>query len=187
MWPPPNRLGGTKGRITKNAGSIPADTRADDFQIVAQTSLGTAAGDTQADLADAADRRIQQDAVEAPTGASPSSPTEPSTRAPGWLGRMANVRAPRHFTIWDFATGTVLAKRAFVHRGIVDGLAAHVGSDGRVTIATGGEDGFLRKWTTELELVAEIDLGEAISALTWTSERAIAVGTDRGLLVVQFG
>jgi WD40 repeat protein len=89
--------------------------------------------------------------------------------------------------VWDFATGKVVAKRAGVHRGSVDALATHVQSNGRAMIASGGSDGFLRVWKLDLEQVVEIDLGDPVSDLAWTSQHAIAVGTHRGVLAVRLG
>ena len=87
-------------------------------------------------------------------------------------------------TAWDFASGREHGFVESAHGGSVSALGFQPSSP-RPLLASGGGDGLLKLWTPELKEVAMVELGEPIGALVWLSEDRLAVGTDRGLVVLQ--
>jgi WD40 repeat protein len=56
---------------------------------------------------------------------------------------------------------------------------------GTPVFATGGWDGWLRLWSQTAVPLMDIEIGEPVTALAFLSEDRIAVGTGRGVVVVQ--
>jgi WD40 repeat protein len=58
---------------------------------------------------------------------------------------------------------------------------------GRDVLATGGNDGIIRFWTSELEPLEHIEIEAPITALAWPAPHLLAVGTVRGTLMLNIG
>lgn len=86
--------------------------------------------------------------------------------------------------IWDFLDGTLLARRPRAH---LDHIRAMQFGDraGQPALATGGDDGVLRIWTTRLDGLFKIEIDEPIEALTFLGADRIAVGGPRGVLMLR--
>jgi WD40 repeat protein len=57
-------------------------------------------------------------------------------------------------------------------------------SPGGWRLVSGGADGRVRVWTTDLKLVHEIEAGRPVYALTWVGDDLV-VGTDRGMMCLR--
>jgi hypothetical protein len=56
---------------------------------------------------------------------------------------------------------------------------------GQPVLATGGDDGVLRVWTTGLDELLRIEIDEPIHALTFLDADRIAVAGQRGVLMLK--
>jgi WD40 repeat protein len=87
--------------------------------------------------------------------------------------------------VWDFATGRQIDIRRNAHAGPVRPVC-FASIKGRTLLVSGGQDGFVRLWTPRLHPVQEIDVGEPIVALARVRDGQLAVGSNAGLLLVDF-
>ena len=72
------------------------------------------------------------------------------------------------------------------HYGPVQAIAGGTWS-GQPCVVTGGRDGRLHAWTVRGERLATADLGAAVTALVSAGPRRYAVGTERGLVLMESG
>ena len=90
-----------------------------------------------------------------------------------------------HVAIWDALNGDSIGMRDDAHLGKIDALAfGHHGAE-RV-LASGGRDGSVRVWSSALEELFRIDIGENVTALTWVGPGRLAIGSPQGVLLVDF-
>jgi WD40 repeat protein len=107
-----------------------------------------------------------------------------------YVNALACTRAnDRHFlaagteygrlAVWDFETGELIANRSGAHLEDIPVLAF-----GDLGLVSGGQDGFVRVWSHDLETQLEIEVGHPITALAAVEGRRLAVGTSRGILLL---
>jgi WD40 repeat protein len=85
--------------------------------------------------------------------------------------------------LWDLRTGQKLAERTGAHHGAINELRFGT-IDGSHVLCTAGADGFVRVWDITLSRRVGIDVGDAATALAWTTQGGLAVGTIRGLTLI---
>ncbi len=87
--------------------------------------------------------------------------------------------------MWNFINGEVKWRYLGAHVGGIPVLYVHkVGK--RAVLVSGGDDGILRFWDMEKHEPLAIEIGEPITAVAWAESANLAVGTERGVLMVQF-
>lgn len=87
-------------------------------------------------------------------------------------------------TVWDFASGQIISSRLNAHLGSIRGLGFLL-IKGVPRIVSGGDDGALNFWDTELTRNYRIDLGKPVLCVAVAGSEHIAIGTERGLLVLR--
>jgi WD40 repeat protein len=86
--------------------------------------------------------------------------------------------------VWQFVRGECIAARARAHSTEILAVAlSELGA--RSVIASGSIDGVVQLWTTSLELLQSVVIGEPVKALTWAGSGRLAVGTLRGVLMLE--
>jgi WD40 repeat protein len=85
--------------------------------------------------------------------------------------------------LWDLQRGEILARREAAHLGEISALAFGE-RGGRPALVSGGADGMLRFWTLALDKIFCLDVGEAVAALDWVGMGRLAVGTWRGVVLL---
>ena len=87
--------------------------------------------------------------------------------------------------VWDFDDGTSVGCQLNAHVGGVDHVCFGTVDREPVLIAA-GSDGILTFWTPMLEFIFRIEVGEAVTALTWVQPDRLAVGCELGVLMLCF-
>jgi WD40 repeat protein len=85
--------------------------------------------------------------------------------------------------IWNFLDGTLLARRWRAYLGDIRAMQFCYRA-GQAVLATGGDDGVLRVWTTGLDELLRIEIDEPIYALTFLGTDRIAIGGPHGVLML---
>ena len=81
---------------------------------------------------------------------------------------------------YDFLSGVLRAQRRDAHgRNIA---ALNVLPSERPLLVSGGDDGFVRIWDVDLQLLCEIGIGVPICDVIWANEDHLVVATSRGIL-----
>jgi WD40 repeat protein len=112
-----------------------------------------------------------------------TSPAEAGLSGTDHALLLAAASAYGTIAIWNFLDGTLLARRPRAHLGDIPAMQFGYRA-GQTVLATGGDDGVLRVWTTELDELLRIEIGERIEALTFLGADRIAVGGQRGVLML---
>jgi WD40 repeat protein len=88
--------------------------------------------------------------------------------------------------VWNFLTGELKQSRMSMHLGSVDAICFG-NLDGKPVLISGSSDGILCVWPPNLEKrLFRVEIGEAITALTWMHPNRLAVASSRGVLTLQF-
>jgi hypothetical protein len=85
--------------------------------------------------------------------------------------------------LWSLHSGEILTTREAAHLGEISALAFGK-RGGRLELVSGGTDGVLRFWTLALDEIFCLDVGEAVTALDWIGAGRLAVGTWRGVVML---
>jgi WD40 repeat protein len=83
--------------------------------------------------------------------------------------------------VWDFLTGAMSTARQGAHLGPIDVLFFN--QDGKILVS-GGRDGRVKFWTAGLQALFDINIGEEITTATWLDNNRLAIGTNRGALML---
>ena len=83
-------------------------------------------------------------------------------------------------TVWDFASGRIISSRMNAHLGTIRGVRFLL-IQGIPWVVSGGDDGALNFWNTELTRNYRIDLGAPVLCIALAGSKHIAIGTERGL------
>ena len=85
--------------------------------------------------------------------------------------------------LWEMQTRKVKAQAAHVGK-ISTVCFGSIG--GEPVLASGGDDRIVRFWSSSLKELCRIDVGEAITTITWIGPGRLAVGSVRGLIRLDF-
>ena len=88
-----------------------------------------------------------------------------------------------HLSIRNLATGEVAA-RAMAHPGDVSAILFGTIRNERVLVS-GSWDATVRVWKLDFTEVLSVDVNEDVQALTWCGPERIAVGTRRGVILLE--
>lgn len=98
---------------------------------------------------------------------------------------LAATTAHGVLVLWNFASGELKGSVPDAHLGEADALEfGYVGE--RPVLMSGGDDGQLCVWSTSLERLVTIDIGEPITTLTCVDATHVVVGSRRGALCLEW-
>ena len=85
---------------------------------------------------------------------------------------------------YDFLSGVLRAQSRDAHGGNIEAL--DVLPSERPLLVSGGNDGFVRIWDVDLQLLCEIGIGVPICDVIWANKDHLVVATSRGILGFNF-